>query len=78
METDISYFQFFGAILIILGVLLFIVPLLLERMPSLEKIPWIIIYVYRSDGFTFVTSPILIIISILSFLWYLLFKTKAS
>jgi hypothetical protein len=77
METSISHFQFFGLILIILGVLLFIAPLLLERMPSLEKIPWILFYVYRSDGFTFVTSPILILISIFSFLWSLIFKTKS-
>ena len=77
METDLSYFHFFGIILILLGVLLFIVPVLLERMPSLEKIPWILLYVYRSNGFTFVTSPILIIISILSFLWFLVFKTKS-
>jgi len=77
METDLSYFHFFGIILILLGVLLFIVPVLLERMPSLEKIPWILLYVYRSNGFTFVTSPILIIISIISFLWFFVFKTKS-
>ncbi|MEN3058685.1 MAG: hypothetical protein ABC579_05340 [Candidatus Methanosuratincola petrocarbonis] len=45
---------------------------MLERLPSLERIPWIILYVYRSDGFVFVTSPILIIISVLSFLLYVL------
>lgn len=77
MEIDISYFQFFGVILIILGVLLFIAPVLLERIPSLDKVPWIILYVYRSNGFTFVTSPILIIISIISFLWSFIFKTKS-
>jgi hypothetical protein len=73
----ISYFQFFGIILMTLGILLFIAPVLLERMPSLEKVPWIILYVYRSDSFTFVTSPILIIISILSFLGGLIFKIKS-
>ncbi len=76
MEVDFAYLQVLGIILIILGILLFIVPILLPRIPSLEKIPWIIIYVYRSDGFIFVTSPILIIISILSILWYLIFRTK--
>lgn len=77
METGMSYFQFFGIILIILGILVFIAPILLERMPSLEKIPWIILYVYRSGSFTFVTSPILIIISILSLLWGLIVKTRS-
>jgi hypothetical protein len=56
----------------VLGALLFVAPLILEKMPSLESVPWIILYVYRSDGFVFVTSPILIIISIISlFLWIL-------
>jgi hypothetical protein len=29
----------------------------------------IILYVYRSDGFTFATSPLLIILSLVSFLY---------
>jgi len=62
----------FGALLLVLGAILFILPMVLERLPSLEKVPWIILYVYRSDGFVFVTSPILIIISVLSFLLYIL------
>lgn len=74
MEPDISNFQVLGVILIVLGILLFIAPILLERIPSLEKIPWIILYVYHSDGFTFITSPILIVISIISILWSLVFK----
>ena len=55
--------QVVGVIFVVLGALLFIAPLLLERLPSLERMPSIIIYVYRRNGFTFVTSPILIIIS---------------
>jgi hypothetical protein len=46
--------------------------LVLERLPSLESVPWILLYVYRRDGFVFVTSPILIIISVLSLLWWIL------
>jgi hypothetical protein len=68
MDFDMTYFQFWGAILIILGVILFITPLFLERVPFLEKVPWIILYVYRSNNFIFVTSPILIIISIIIYL----------
>ena len=73
MEPEALHFiQLLGVILIILGVLLLIAPLLLEKLPSLEKIPWIILYVYRTDGFIFATSPILIIVSIVSLLLWLL------
>ncbi len=66
--------QALGIVLMVLGVLLFVAPLILERMPSLESIPWILLYVYRRDGFVFATSPILIIISIISLLWWILTK----
>ncbi len=69
--------QIFGAMLIVLGVLLFAMPLILERIPSLESIPWIILYVYRKDGFIFVTSPILIIVTILSFLLGIITKPRS-
>jgi hypothetical protein len=65
-----------GLMLMVLGALLFIVPLLLEWVPSLAKVPWIILFVYRKDGFVFATSPILIIISVASFLWDLLLRAK--
>lgn len=72
MDSDLAPLQLFGILLLVLGAILFILPMVLERLPSLERVPWIILYVYRSDGFIFVTSPILIIISVLSFLLYLL------
>ncbi|MEN3052924.1 MAG: hypothetical protein ACO0C9_00585 [Candidatus Methanosuratincola verstraetei] len=72
MDADLAPLQLFGVLLLVLGAILFILPMVLERLPSLEKVPWIILYVYRSDGFVFVTSPILIIISVLSFLLYIL------
>ena len=73
MEPEMLHFiQFLGVVLIVLGVLFFIAPLLLEKMPSLERAPWIILYVYRTDGFIFATSPILIIVSIVSLLLWLL------
>ncbi|MCD6538129.1 hypothetical protein J7L18_05905 [Candidatus Bathyarchaeota archaeon] len=73
MEPEVLHsIQILGVILIVLGVLILIVPLLLEKLPSLEKIPCIILYVYRTDGFIFATSPILIIVGIASLLLWLL------
>ncbi|MEN3055431.1 MAG: hypothetical protein ABC527_02425 [Candidatus Methanosuratincola petrocarbonis] len=72
MDADIAPLQLIGVLLLVLGAIFLVLPAVLERLPSLERIPWIILYVYRSDGFVFVTSPILIIISVLSFLLYVL------
>ncbi|MEM2128623.1 MAG: hypothetical protein QXN86_03085 [Candidatus Methanomethylicaceae archaeon] len=72
MDADIAPLQLIGVLLLVLGAIFLVLPAVLERLPSLERIPWIILYVYRSDGFVFVTSPILIIISVLSFLLYIL------
>jgi len=69
------FLQVLGIMLMFLGALLFIAPILLEKMPSLESIPWIILYVYRKDGFVFVTSPLLIMISIVSLLWWILTRS---
>ena len=55
-----------GWILILLGVIFVALPYLARVIPNVEKIPWWILWVYRSNGFTFATSPILIFISILS------------
>ena len=54
-----------GILLILLGVVFVALPYL-SRAVDVEKIPWIILYVYRRDGFTFATSPILLLISALS------------
>ncbi|MBD3171039.1 hypothetical protein GF326_01070 [Candidatus Bathyarchaeota archaeon] len=59
-------FQSMGWVLILLGLLFVALPYVARVLPNVDKIPWWIIWVYRSDGFTFATSPILIIISILS------------
>jgi uncharacterized membrane protein len=72
MELKMFPLQILGIVLMVLGVLLFVAPLVLERLPSLESVPWILLYVYRRDGFVFVTSPILIIFSVLSLLWWIL------
>ena len=66
-------FYALGAILILFGVAFFIIPLIAKSgLLSGFKIPWIILYVYRSDGFTFVTSPILILISVASLILFAL------
>ena len=77
MSFNIPYFQVLGVVLIVLGFLVFAAPFLLDEVPSLEKIPWIILYVYRSDGFTFITLPILIIVSILFFLLSIIFVVRS-
>lgn len=64
--------SFLGVLLIALGVVLVALPLIARYLPSLEKVPPILLWVYRSDGFYFVTSPILIIISLASILLWLI------
>ena len=61
-------FTFLGMIMIFLGVLLALIPHLVRYAPEIEKLPPILLYVYRKDNFYFATSPILIIISIVSVL----------
>jgi hypothetical protein len=60
-----------GIAFIIIGVALIMIPLIVKIIPSIsiEKIPWIILWVYRKDGFTFATSPILIIIGLIYLIW---------
>ncbi len=62
---EISPYSAIGVLFIILGVIFVTLPYL-GRYIDLEKIPWILLYVYRRDGFTFATSPILLIISVVS------------
>jgi hypothetical protein len=60
-------FTLVGILLILLGAVFVALPYI-SRVVDVDKIPWIILYVYRSDGFTFATSPILLILSALSLL----------
>ena len=76
--VEASYYQqftFLGLLLIMLGVIFIAMPFIARLVPAIEKLPPILLWVYRSDGFYFATSPILIIISIISVLLYLL-KTR--
>ena len=64
-----------GVSFILLGIALLLLPLLSRLPPILQKLkdlPPILVYVYQTNGFYFVTSPILIIISVILFLWRIL------
>ena len=68
MESLYRPFTTLGLVLIACGLILVALPFVIRSMPSLEKVPWIILWVYRRDGFFFATSPLLIIISAVSLL----------
>jgi hypothetical protein len=65
---EISPFTVVGALLILMGIIFVALPYIERVVPNIEKVPWIILWVYRSEGFTFATSPLLIIISVISVL----------
>ncbi|KUO42503.1 MAG: hypothetical protein APZ16_04220 [Candidatus Hadarchaeum yellowstonense] len=54
-----------GIAFILIGIALVLIPVI-GNYVDLSRVPWWIIYVYRSDGFVFVTSPILLILSAVS------------
>ena len=58
---------------ILVGVALVLLPVL-GKVIDLSAIPSWLVYVYRSDGFLFATSPFLIALSIAAFLVYLLVR----
>jgi len=62
-----------GVVLIIIGLTLVLLPIL-GRYVDLAHIPWWLIYVYKSDGFYFVTSPLLIALFVLSVIIYFLMR----
>jgi len=66
MESYYRPFTLMGLILILSGIILVMLPFIARHLPSLERLPWIFIWVYRKNGFYFVTSPLLIILSIIS------------
>jgi len=68
MEPLYRPFTTLGLVLIACGLILVALPFVIRSMPSLERVPWIILWVYRRDGFFFATSPLLIIISAVSLL----------
>ncbi|MCD6248054.1 MAG: hypothetical protein J7J17_01170 [Hadesarchaea archaeon] len=60
-----------GIFFILLGVALVLIPVLRQYIDVSKVPPWLI-YVYHSDGFYFATSPILILISIISLVIFLI------
>jgi len=60
-----------GVFLVLLGLALLAAPILLRHVDA-ERIPRWLIYVYRSDGFYFVTSPILLLLSLIFLAIYIL------
>lgn len=60
-----------GIFLILLGVALVILPAV-GRYIDLSKVPPWLIYIYHSDGFYFVTSPLLILLSAVALIFFLL------
>ncbi|MEM0054274.1 MAG: hypothetical protein QXL89_08835, partial [Nitrososphaeria archaeon] len=60
-----------GVFFIIIGIAFIAIPMIAKLFSSiqLEKIPWILLWIYKSDGFWFATSPILIIIGIIYLIW---------
>lgn len=76
MEEYYRPFTTMGLILILSGIILVALPFITRHLPSLEKLPWIIVWVYRRDGFYFVTSPLLIILSLVSIFFNLFLRTN--
>jgi hypothetical protein len=76
MESYYRPFTVMGLILILSGIILVMLPFIAHHLPNLEKLPWIIVWVYRKDGFYFVTSPLLIILSLISIIVNLFGKPR--
>jgi hypothetical protein len=76
MESYYRPFTVMGLILILSGLVLVLLPIVARHIPSLDRMPWILVWVYRRDGFYFVTSPLLIIISLVSIIVNLYGKTR--
>jgi hypothetical protein len=68
MEPYWRSFTILGLLLIVSGIVLVLLPFLTRSLPSIDRVPWILIWVYRRDGFYFATSPLLIILSLFSLL----------
>lgn len=60
-----------GIALILIGVAFVLLPII-GKYFDLSKVPSWLIYVYHSDGFYFVTSPLLIAVSLVMLIIYLL------
>ena len=71
MDPFYRPFTTLGLLLIVCGLVLVALPFVIRFIPNIERVPWIILWVYRRDGFFFATSPLLIIISLVSLIFNL-------
>ncbi len=69
MKINSNFFTLIGILFIFLG-LLFILAPFLSNYINLDDIPSWILYIYRGKNFYFVTSPLLILISVIAVIWY--------
>ena len=79
VEDTKSYNELFtllGLVLIMSGIVLVLIPFITRHLPSLERLPWFIVWVYRRDGFFFATSPLLIVLSLIWVLMNLAFRGR--
>ena len=60
-----------GIALILIGVALVLLPVLGKYVDFSQVPPWLI-YIYKSDGFIFVTSPLLLLLSVVALIIHLL------
>ena len=70
-----QFLMILGILFIIIGLALVLLPIIADYfslIEKLEKLPPILIYVYRSDNFYFVTSPLLILISLILLILYMI------
>jgi hypothetical protein len=65
-----------GLVFILIGAILVFLPTIARNLPSLERLPWFILWVYQSDNFYFATSPLLIALSLLSLLYNIMIKGR--
>jgi uncharacterized protein YjeT (DUF2065 family) len=65
-----------GVILVLLGLAFVVAPIIAKHLPtvSIERIPWILLWVYHKDSFWVATSPILIIAGAAYVLWRFLVR----
>ncbi len=77
MDEPYRSLTLMGIALIVLGFALVVLPLIARSMPTDVRWPKILVYVYHRDGFYFVTSPLLIAIS-LAYLAYFLWRSASG
>lgn len=62
-------FTLLGIALILIGTAFVLLPII-GKYIDLSQVPHWLIYVYHSDGFYFVTSPLLIVLSLIALVAY--------